>query len=671
VEAANSSGAAVAISAVAITPPFILASNACGASALAADSDCQLTVEFVPTQPGAAAGTLTFTDGAGTQTVQLSGTGAAMPTDSLSPMSVSFSATAVGQLSAAQPVVLTNSGDLALTSIAVAVSGPFQTSNNCGTQLAGLSACTISVVFAPTAIASQTGVLTVSDALRVQTVQLSGIGVQPATLSVSPGSLTFAVQSVGTASTPQIVTITNNGGVAAANVGFQISGAAAASFAVGTTTCAATLANSGSCTVQVIFTPVAAGGSVATLTVSSATGGVKPVTVALNGAGNAPSGLNVNPAQLIFAATVVGTSSSVQTVTISNNGNATVSQLTLFASLGFNLTQNTCSASLAAGASCTVGVVFAPAATGAATGTLSITSASADPPANVTLSGTGALAAAIQVTPHTITFPTTGVGQTSSPVTITVTNSGAVDPLSNLALAVPAGFQLVNNACGNSLGPGASCTTGVEFAPAVAGAQTGSLVVSSSTVTGGVQVPLAGMGFDFTVMVSGASAQSVASGLSASFTLVLTPLQGSSGAFTYACNGLPANAACAFSPPGETLNSGVTGNVTAEVSTGGTEVSAGLRRTGAWGVLPLVCGMFLLPLGWRRTRRILQAAIWLALLAMVVGGVGSCTSSGGGTGSGVGADAGGLTTPAGTYTIPVTVTSTGVSHSATLTLIVD
>jgi uncharacterized membrane protein len=211
----------------------------------------------------------------------------------------------------------------------------------------------------------------------------------------------------------------------------------------------------------------------------------------------------------------------------------------------------------------------------------------------------------------------------------------------------------------------------VEFSPTAAGAQTGSLTVSSSSVANGVQVPLTGAGFDFTVAVSGASNQSVASGLSASYTLVLTPLNGSSGAFTFACNSLPANAVCIFNPSGETLSSGVTGNVTAQVSTGSTAASVRWNGPGEWGALPLFCGLLLLPLKWKRNRKALHGAVLIALLAILVGGVGSCAKSGGGTGGGLGSATGELSTPPGTYSIPVTVTSTGVSHNATLTLTVD
>jgi hypothetical protein len=668
VAAANSGSNSVPITSIAITPPFILSSNSCGTSALAADTSCQMTIEFVPAQTGAVTGSLTLTDGAGIQTVTLNGSGAAPPTDILSPNSVAFATTAVGQVSAVQTVLLTNTGDLPLTAISASSSGAFQiSSNTCTTQLTGHSACSIGLQFAPSQLGAATGVLNVSDALRTQTVALSGTGVQPAALSVSPTSLTFAAQAVGVASAPMILTISDTGGVAAANVGFQITGAAAASFATGTTTCGAFLASGGSCTVQVIFTPGSSGGSAASLIVSSATLGVTPLTVPLNGSGQAASGLNVSPAQLTFAATVVGASSVTQTVTVSNSSNLQASQLAVSVTAGFALTQNTCPASLAAGASCTVGVAFEPTVTGPANGSLTVTSASLSTAANVTLGGTGAVASGLTVTPANITFATTGVGLMSSATTVMVTNIGAVTALSNLTLEVPAGFELVNNTCATSLGPGSSCTAGVEFAPTAAGALTGSLTVTSSTLAGAVSVPLAGEGFDFMVSVSGAGTQSVAAGQSASYTLVLTPLQGSSGTFSLACGALPSNVLCAFNPTTETLNSGATGNVAVTVSTGSSAAAARVGRPSLWGVFPLVCGVALLPMGWKRRRRMLAMSV---LLAILMSGVVSCTGSGGGTGGG-GAGGGASLTPAGTYSIPVTVTSTGVSHSATVTLTVD
>jgi hypothetical protein len=155
VEAGNGGSLPLPITSLTVTPPFTISSNSCSASALAANTDCQIMVEFAPTQTGAATGTLTLVDDAGTQTVALSGTGAAPPTDTLGTTSLSFAGTIVGQLSTAQTVILTNSGDLPLTSIAVTASGAFQQSNNCGTQLTGRANCSVSVVFAPSQSGSQ------------------------------------------------------------------------------------------------------------------------------------------------------------------------------------------------------------------------------------------------------------------------------------------------------------------------------------------------------------------------------------------------------------------------------------------------------------------------------------------------------------------------------------
>ena len=299
----NASTATVPIDSVGISGPFSIVSNSCGTTSLAAQSSCQIQIDFTPSQAGAATGTLSIDDGEGLQTVALQGTGASAPTDSLSSTSLVFPDTAVGQLSAAQSVQITNSGDEPLTSIAPAVSAGFQiASNNCTAQLAAHSSCAIAVEFAPAQAGAQSGTLTVSDLLRTQTVSLSGVGLSAPVFSVSPLSLTFAEQKTGAVSAPQTVTVKNAGGAPMANVGFQISGGGATSFQVSATTCGSTLNGGSSCTAQIIFNPMATGGIAATLAVSSSTLGVSPATVTLSGTAQLASGLSVNPTELNFAA---------------------------------------------------------------------------------------------------------------------------------------------------------------------------------------------------------------------------------------------------------------------------------------------------------------------------------------------------------------------------------
>jgi hypothetical protein len=159
-------------------------------------------------------------------------------------------------------------------------------------------------------------------------------------------------------------------------------------------------------------------------------------------------------------------------------------------------------------------------------------------------------------------------------------------------------------------------------------------------------------------------------------------MAGSQGTFTLTCGTLPANAICLFNPSSETLNAGVTGNVTLGISVGQAATSAESHRPILWKLVPVACVLVFLPLGWKRRRkallgRVLPGPLLLGcvLLAILAWGVSSCASSGGGTGGGGGGGTtggGGTgTTPAGTYSIPVNVTSTGVQHSLTVKLTVD
>jgi hypothetical protein len=665
ITAENSGGAVVGVTSATVSGPFALVSNSCGATSLAANSDCQLRVEFQPTASGAATGALTLVDDAGTQSVHLTGTGAAPPTDSLSMRSLSFPRTIVGQSSAAQTVTLSNMGDLPLTAIAATVSGPFQLSNSCTALLAARSSCSLGIVFTPTQAGTASGTLTVSDVTNAgQAVSLTGTGLQAPAFSVSPASVAFPAQQVGAASSPVTLTITNSGGAAMANVGFAITGPSAVSFATGTSTCGASLAAGSMCTVQVIFTPVSSGGSTATLNLSSSTLGVKPVSVPLTGTGQSVVGINVSPTQLAFAAQDIGQASAPQIVTISNSAGAVASGLATTVSGPFSLAQNNCESSLASGASCTTGVVFTPTSRGNLSGLLTVRSTSLATPATVAL--IGGLTSTVQMLPGLVTFPTTGVGTTSTPAMVTLTNSSDAPALPDLKLSVSAGFRIENSTCGGSLAAGASCTVGVSFAPATTGAQSGNLTLTSSVLTGAASVSLSGMGFDFQATTSGASSAAVASGQTATFTLTLTPSSGSGATFALQCGALPSYAACAFNPASETVAAGATGTVIVQLTTSqGASAETRPPAFGGWSALPIAFGALVFPLALRRR------SFWVPVFLLVGFGISGCSSSGGGTGGTPPSAPTTHTTPAGTYTIPVTVSAYGVQHAVTLTLVVD
>src|SRR5262249_34977236 len=128
-----------------------------------------------------------------------------------------------------------------------------------------------------------------------------------------------------------------------------------------------------------------------------------PHTASLSGTGAAAVPVaGLSPTSLTFGSQTVGTTSAAQGLTLSNTGTAALAISGIATSGDFAQTNN-CGTSLAAGANCTINVTFTPTATGARTGTLSVTDNAAGSPQTASLSGTGAPAG------PTILRPTTAV----------------------------------------------------------------------------------------------------------------------------------------------------------------------------------------------------------------------------------------------------------------------
>src|SRR6267143_2056217 len=210
--------------------------------------------------------------------------GASGPAASASPTSLTFVNQNVGTTSAAQAVTLTNSGPGSLSITSIAASGDFAQTNNCGSSLAANGTCTINVTFTPTAAGMRTGTLTVTDNASngPQTASLTGTGAATGpSASVSPTTLTFGNQNVGTTSAAQAVTLTNSGPGS-----LSITSIAASGDFAQTNNCGSSLAANGTCTINVTFTPTAAGMRTGTLTVTdNASNG--PHTARLTGTGAA------------------------------------------------------------------------------------------------------------------------------------------------------------------------------------------------------------------------------------------------------------------------------------------------------------------------------------------------------------------------------------------------
>jgi hypothetical protein len=250
---------------------------------------CDINVVFTPTAAGNRIGTLTITFGGSvpSQTVSLTGVGT-VPAVSLSPPALYFSVQATGTTSGQQQVTVTNTGTGSLTVSSVQATTQFAATNTCGAPVAPSSTCTIQVTFNPAASGIQTGTLTINDnaSNSPQTVALTGNQTGNASVTLSPTTLTFAVQNNGMTSPPQPVTVTNSGTAPLVVSSLQTTSQFAASSA-----CPASVQPGSTCTIQVTFTPSTSGTQTGTLTIMDNAAN-SPQTVSL--AGNQSAGFSVN-----------------------------------------------------------------------------------------------------------------------------------------------------------------------------------------------------------------------------------------------------------------------------------------------------------------------------------------------------------------------------------------
>lgn len=203
------------------------------------------------------------------------------------PGSLSFGTAAVGSSQTPQPTTLTNVGagplQLAGVSIKGANAGDFSQTNNCPASLAQGASCAINVTFTPSSDGARNATLHVADtgATQLQGVTLKGTGTFA---GLSPASVNFGSQAVGTTSSPQTVTLTNLGPAALSKIKVQITGANRFDFPE-TSTCGATLTPGSSCGINVTFKPLATGARGASLNVR-ATGASNPAPIPLRGTGD-------------------------------------------------------------------------------------------------------------------------------------------------------------------------------------------------------------------------------------------------------------------------------------------------------------------------------------------------------------------------------------------------
>lgn len=215
---------------------------------------------------------------------------------------------------------------------------------------------------------------------------------------------------------------------------------------------------------------------------------------------NPAGGVELSAASVAFGSQTVGAASAAQVVGLINATTAaiTVSALSVTPSPEFAVS-NSCLGTLAAGATCNVSMTFTPAAAGARTGTLSITTSASATPRTVALTGTGALTPtpAATLAAPALTFSAQAVGVPVVQST-TFTNSGTAPlMISGLAIggthAADFNWSTGTTCAVGALAAGSTCRLEMNFRPSSAGTKSATATVSHNAGSGVSAVALSGV----------------------------------------------------------------------------------------------------------------------------------------------------------------------------------
>lgn len=202
-------------------------------------------------------------------------------------------------------------------------------------------------------------------------------------IALNPAGLVFPAQSLGTASQPQTVTLTN-GDAPLTITSIALGGDNPGDFTE-SNTCSTFLPPGGQCTITVVFTPTVAGIRKASVTITDSAPG-SPHVLNLTGS---TSTITLSSSSLSFGNQPVGVRSSPQAVRVTNNGTVPLTFSSITASGDFAETDDCTKTPVQPTTNCVINVTFTPSAVGSSVGALTLTDNAPGSPQIVLLTGTG------------------------------------------------------------------------------------------------------------------------------------------------------------------------------------------------------------------------------------------------------------------------------------------
>ena len=493
----NTGTAALSITSNAITganPADFAQTNTCGAS-LAAGASCVVSITFTPASVAIFSATVTVTDNAtgSPHLVALTGTGIVEPPIfTLSPTSLAFGNQVVNTTKS-QTITLTNTSATDTVTISNETSTDpafFDAADNCHASIAPGASCHFLIAFNPKTLASFSATITLqvggvscaACSYPSQTFAVTGTGTPEFT--ISPASLDFGNQIVGTTSAAKTVYFSNNSNDIITVQSVTSSDPAFANFAL-VDGCELGLQPgiNPNCSFRVTFSPTAVQPYSATLTVQardiSNPGVTFPTqTITVTGTGIAsPPAFAVSAASIAFGNQIVNTKSANSTVTLTNTTSDIIKVQAISSSdpaFAINASVSGCEIGLTPGVNCSFWATFSPTAIQPYSATLTVQAhdisnpAVTFPPQTITVTGTGiAQPPAFAISPTLVAFGNQIVGVTSANSTVTLTNTtGDIIKVQSITSSDPA-FATNADVSGCELGltPGVNCSLWVTFSP--------------------------------------------------------------------------------------------------------------------------------------------------------------------------------------------------------------
>ena len=417
---------------------------------------------FSPTSAGTQSGSVIIMQSASPtpDTVSVSGTGT-VPEFSLSGSSISFGGVSVGS-SKNDSVLVTNPGTGPLTiSKTVSTNASF-TVNPTVAVIQSQMTQSFTVTFSPAASGAQSGslIFTHDAPGSPDTVSLSGSGLAPA-FSVSRKSVPFGTVQAETSLLDSVI-VTNSG-----TAPLVIASVSSSNSAYAVNPPSATIQPLASKSFVITFTPPGAGVQYGVLVFSDNAPSAHD-TVSLSGTGTSPV-FSAARREVPFGTVVVGNSKQ-DSVLVTNAGSATlliskvVSDNSLFA-------VSPQSASISPASSKMFVITFSPAALGAQSGRILFTHNAPGSPDTITVDGTGTVAG-FSISRTSLAFGNVPLGQLKSDSVI-VSNTGSTTLVISSVTSSNSTYSV--NPTSASLGPNATKTFVITFAPTSTGPQNGGI----------------------------------------------------------------------------------------------------------------------------------------------------------------------------------------------------